>query len=280
MSKVKAAVGRAAAGTKGVTVGFWKGLRYPFRGMAFVYIQHMDLVRIWIWPILLTLLALVGVFWSTWAYHEDVTAWLWTEPTGESFWDSVARFFHGFVEVLIFLLLLALGLVACVLLTTVFAAPFNDALSEKVESIVTGVEGPKFSVSVLLRDTFRTIALELAKIGLYLMVMIPMFALSFVPVIGPVLYAVAGFLFTTLYFAVDYIDWPASRRNRGIRYRFSLLGQHFLPMWGFGTGVWLFLFIPFVNLVFMPAAVAGGTLLYLDLEGGALDREAPPEPAA
>ena len=38
-------------------------------------------------------------------------------------------------------------------------------------------------------------------------------------------------------------------------------------MFGFGTGVWLFLFIPLVNLLFMPAAVAGGTLLFLDLEG-------------
>jgi len=49
-----------------------------------------------------------------------------------------------------------------------------------------------------------------------------------------------------------------------------------VPMFGFGTGVWLFLFIPFLNLFFMPAAVAGGTLLYLDLEGPG--EPAPSEP--
>ena len=45
----------------------------------------------------------------------------------------------------------------------------------------------------------------------------------------------------------------------------------------FGTGVWLFLFVPLVNLLFMPAAVAGGTLLFLELERAA---EPASEPAA
>jgi uncharacterized protein involved in cysteine biosynthesis len=35
---------------------------------------------------------------------------------------------------------------------------------------------------------------------------------------------------------------------------------------GFGTGVWLLLFIPLVNLFFMPAAVAGGTMLFVAVE--------------
>jgi CysZ protein len=35
---------------------------------------------------------------------------------------------------------------------------------------------------------------------------------------------------------------------------------------GFGTGVWVLLFIPLVNLFFMPAAVAGGTMLFVALQ--------------
>ena len=35
---------------------------------------------------------------------------------------------------------------------------------------------------------------------------------------------------------------------------------------GFGTGVWVLLFIPLVNLLFMPAAVAGGTMLFVELQ--------------
>jgi uncharacterized protein involved in cysteine biosynthesis len=51
-----------------------------------------------------------------------------------------------------------------------------------------------------------------------------------------------------------------------VSYRFGLARSRFSTMFGFGTGVWAFLFIPLVNLLFMPAAVAGGTLLFLDLE--------------
>jgi CysZ protein len=123
-------------------------------------------------------------------------------------------------------------------------------------------------LKVILRDTVRTVGLEIVKLGVYLLIMIPLFLLStFLPVVGQVIYSIFGFVFTAIYFSIDYIDWPASRRNRSMSYRFSLVTDHFMPMFGFGTGVWVFLFIPLVNLLFMPAAVAGGTMLFLDLEG-------------
>jgi uncharacterized protein involved in cysteine biosynthesis len=48
--------------------------------------------------------------------------------------------------------------------------------------------------------------------------------------------------------------------------RVRLLGRNFMRMMGLGTAVWLLLVVPFVGLLFMPAAVAGGTLLVLDIE--------------
>ena len=120
---------------------------------------------------------------------------------------------------------------------------------------------------MILRDSVRTVGLEVLKLSIYVVVMGPLFVISsLVPVVGPAIYSIFGFVFTAMYFAIDYIDWPASRQNRSVAYRFGLLTEHFMPMFGFGSGVWLFLFIPFVNLLFMPAAVAGGTLLFLDVE--------------
>jgi len=111
-------------------------------------------------------------------------------------------------------------------------------------------------------------------------VMVPMWIFSLaLPVVGQILYTIFGFVFTAMYWSIDYVDWPASRQNKGVGYRFGMATKHFLPMFGYGTGVWLFLFVPFVNLLFMPAAVAGGTLLYLDLEGGVAGQstETPPK---
>ncbi|RLB53690.1 MAG: hypothetical protein DRJ42_11240 [Deltaproteobacteria bacterium] len=273
-SAAKSAAGAAIAMPKQLAVGFWRGLAYPFRGAKFVYLQHPGLVRFWIFPILITLLVIALVFAGVWHYHGAVVDLVWTEPTGEGFWNSVIRFFHGFVEVLVAILGFVVGLVAVTFLSAIFAAPFNDALSEEVERLRTGREGPPFSLVAVARDSVRTVVIEVAKLGIWAAVMLPLFIASFVaPVVGQIIYSVFGFFFTAAYFSIDYVDWPAARRNRGVAYRFSLFRDHFLPMLGFGTGVWLFLFVPLLNLLFMPAAVAGGTLLFLDLEGQTADQQ-------
>lgn len=290
----KAAAKAAVGGTKAVAVGYWRGLTYPFRGLKFVFFQHPGLFRIWMFPILITGILISGVTYGGWKSYEGVTNAIWTDPTAvaelqktipgglskekhhdkriapnEADWlATTGHWVHATFGILILLLIWAVGFVTVIFLTNVIAAPFNDLLSEEVEHLATGREGPPFTLSVLLRDSVRTIGLEGIKLGLYALVMVPLFILAnVVPGVGHFVYSVFGFLFTACYFAIDYIDWPASRRNRSTTYRFGMLTSHFLPMFGFGTGVWLFLFIPLVNLLFMPAAVAGGTLLFLDLEG-------------
>lgn len=276
----KVALRTAVAVPKATVVGFWRGLTYPFKGAKLVYLKHPELVRFWAPPIFITMLVLAFIAWGGWAAHEPLVNWIWSDPTDPGFWGDVARFFHSVVEILVLIVMWLAGAALVVGLTNVLAAPFNDLLSEEVEHLVTGAKGPEFSLKVILRDTVRSVRLELTKLIIYLLVMGPTFLLSLLlPAIGQVIYSIFGFLFTAMYFAMDFIDWPASRRNQGVRFRFGLMGKHFLPMLGFGTGVWLLLFIPLVNLLFMPAAVAGGTLLYLDLERAKPSPE-PPAPHA
>src|SRR5690606_6447000 len=99
---------------------------------------------------------------------------------------------HWVVRALVLLLLWSAGVIVVVLLTNVIAAPFNDLLSEEVERLATGRSGQPFSLKVLFRDTLRTIGLEVLKLAIYACIMIPMFVISYVPVVGPVLYAVVG----------------------------------------------------------------------------------------
>lgn len=309
----KAVAKGAVRGSAATVVGYWRGLTYPFKGMKFVFISHPSLVRFWIVPILVTCLLLGLMFWGSWKASAVVTNAVWTDPGSQvelyksapgepgkakpeprrekrtaagdpgGWLTSVGHGAHVALELVVLVLLWALGLIVIVLLTNVIAAPFNDLLSEEVERLATGQGGSPFSLAVLLRDTVRTVGLELFKLVIYAVIMGPLFVLSgFIPVVGHALYSIFGFVFTAMYFAIDYVDWPASRRNRDIVFRFGMLKDHFMPMFGFGTGVWLFLFIPLVNLLFMPAAVAGGTLLFLELEGkrrAATGAAALPEPA-
>ena len=280
---VGGAVKAVATSPKTVTVGYFRGLRYPFRGMKFVYFEHPGLVRFWIVPILITLAVLSVVGWAAMQYHTALLDLVWEAPeASEGFWDKVLSGLHAFFDVVLAIVMFIAGAVVVAATSSVIAAPFNDALSEEVERLVTGVTGPKFSVQRLIGDTLRTIAIELFKLSMYFVIMVPLFILSMVvPVFGQIVYSVFGFLFTSVYFAVDYIDWPASRRSSSVNYRLGLLKKNALSMLGFGSGVWLFLMVPLVNLLFMPAAVAGGTLLFLDLAGpagadGAVPRQSDP----
>jgi len=248
--------------------GFWSGLRYPWRGARFVYVEHPELARFWIPPIMVTLGLLVAVGWAAIDLHSDVTDWLWSSPTGSGWLASVERFAHRLLGWLVAFVMVGLGVILVALGSSLIAAPFNDALSEAVESAYLARRPLPFSVARVARDVLRTVGLELLKLCVYAAIMLPLFAIGLmVPVIGPILQATVGFGFTALFFAVDYVDWPASRRDLSPAQRIRWAFAHLRAMLGLGAGVWLLLFVPLLNLLFMPAAVAGGTLFFLDHVG-------------
>jgi CysZ protein len=118
-----------------------------------------------------------------------------------------------------------------------------------------------------MRELARTVRIELTKLTFYVAVMGPLWVVSWLlPGIGQLLYLVFAALFTALYFAVDYIDWPASRRELSFTQRIAVLRVRPLCTLGFGVGVAACLFVPLLNVCFMPLAVAGGTRLFLDLD--------------
>ena len=119
----------------------------------------------------------------------------------------------------------------------------------------------------MLGDVVRTIRLELLKVLVYAGVVGPLFIVSiFLPGIGQLVSLIA-FALTVIYLGIDYVDWPAARREWSVSDRVAFARAQLPAVAGFGTGVWVFLFIPLVNLFFMPAAVAGGTMLFVALDG-------------
>lgn len=258
---------RMASGAKRAGIGFFGGLTYPFRGIGFVYFKHPRLVKFWIWPVLITL-ALAGlvVAYVVYTTPEVLDAWMGAPDPDQHTIQRLAQAGRRFLIVVVTLFVALLSLWGISLAVPVLAAPFNDALSEEVELIRIGKTPPPFSFSRLVREVWRTVRIEAAKLALYAAIMLPLFFAAFlVPGVGHAVYTVFGVVFTSLYYAIDYVDWPASRRGLGVRDRAALARNHLPVMLGFGLGVWVLVFVPFVNLFLIPAAVAGGTMLYLDL---------------
>jgi CysZ protein len=238
--------------------------------MRFVYVEHPKLARYWVFPILITGVAVGAVFYGAGSYYDDLAGVLWS-LFPES-WSEASGWVGGLltalrwlIQLVAGLLITLLGLVVVLLLSSIVAAPFNDALSEAVEHILTGEAAPPFSLRRMLADIARTVRLELLKVLVYLGVVGPMFLASFiVPGVGQVI-SLAGFALTAVYLGIDYVDWPAARRDWSVRDRITFTRRQLPAVAGFGAGVWVLLFIPLINLFFMPAAVAGGTMLFLAL---------------
>lgn len=228
--------------------------------------------RLWIWAILPTVINLlllglmVGVCFH---YYGDLYSWLvahlgLTEiASPQGFWQHVLSgliFAAGLVlKALIVLLTLVLLLLVTYALSFVVAGPFNDALSERVETALTGAEPPPFAFSKFVADLWRTIRVELVKAGILLAIPVALFVVSFIPVVGGPLYLLLTFVFGAWDLGFSYADLPYGRRAAPFRTRWAFARQHRWALMGLGAGF----AIPFFALIFAAPMVAGGTILFV-----------------
>ncbi|MFU6376992.1 sulfate transporter CysZ [Metapseudomonas otitidis] len=177
----------------------------------------------------------------------------------------------SFLEYLIWPLFVALVLLlvffSFTMIANIIAAPFNGFLAEKVEVVVRGQDDfPPFSWAELVAMVPRTVGRELRKLGYFLPRAAGLLILSFIPVVNLVSTPL-WFVFGIWMMAVQYIDYPADNHKLGWNEMLAWLREKRWQSLGFGGSVYLALLIPFVNIVMMPAAVAGATLFWVR-EGG------------
>jgi len=159
--------------------------------------------------------------------------------------------------------LLLIAFYTFTLLANFIAAPFNGVLAERVEQSLTGNKPPSSGrVLAVFTTVFEALLSEIRKLLYLLAWMLPFAALMLVPglavIVGP-----CWFLLSCWLLALEYVDYPAS--NHEIHFkelRQRLRSRRALAL-GFGAAVVVGTVIPVVNLFVMPAAVAGGTVLWV-----------------
>lgn len=173
----------------------------------------------------------------------------------------------SFLEYLIWplfvLLVLLIMFFSFTMLANIIAAPFNGFLAEKVEVVLRGRDDfPSFSWAELSAMVPRTIGRELRKLAYFLPRAIPLLILSFVPVLN-LIAAPLWLLFGVWMMAVQYIDYPCDNNKVSWDEMLAWLREKRWQSLGFGGAVYVALLIPFVNILVMPAAVAGATLFWV-----------------
>jgi len=243
-------------------VRYFRGFGYLFRGWGFVFGKHPSLIKYCLFPLLINLLVFVGAAVALYFFYGDLVALIWAKPES---WFS--RIFWYIFYIFIFIAVMLLSYIAFFVVQAILSAPFNDILSERVEQLHAGQEPPPFSWSVMFAGLGRTILHELAKISIYLAVMIPLLALNIVvPVIGPMLFLFGGFYMTALFFGYDFMDFSMARRRWPFNKKWRLLKQNRALGLGLGSALAFALMIPVLGLLCLPMAAVGGTLLFCDLD--------------
>jgi CysZ protein len=163
-----------------------------------------------------------------------------------------------FVALLVLMVFFTFTLVA-----NIIAAPFNGFLAEKVEVVVRGEDTfPAFSWGELAAMVPRTFSREMRKLGYFLPRAIGLFVLSLIPVVN-VVAAPLWLIFGVWMMAIQYIDYPADNNKMSWQDMLAWLRQKRWQSLGFGGITYLALMIPGVNVLMMPAAVAGATLFWV-----------------
>lgn len=186
-----------------------------------------------------------------------------------------------YVQILYYVLLVVFVVLFAVIFFFLFsrvasalAAPFNEVISQKTEELVLGsfVETP-FSMMQLVRDSTRSIVHSFRILGLYVGMLVAALLLLLIPGAGPLLFSAAGALLSAYMFAYEYLGYCMDRRRFTFSEKRAFFRSHFRSVMGFGLGSVAVATVPVVNLLFIPAAVIGGTLLFLELHGSDRPKE-------
>ncbi|MFA5494308.1 MAG: sulfate transporter CysZ [Porticoccaceae bacterium] len=238
---------------------FWQGvklLRQP--GIrAFVIV-----------PVLINLLLFAALTAVLVAQFDTLLNWLVAQLGG---WLEWLRWLLWLIAGIFWLVFYGYGFT---LISTLIAAPFYGLLAERVELHLTGKAASEpLTLTGLLVLAHRTLVREVRKLLYFLPrflgVVLLSLILSFVPGLGllaPVLY----FLWGAWSLALQHADYAAD--NNGVT--FAALRDRCARRRGtslsFGALAMLSASVPLLNLLAVPAAVAGATALWVErLDSGA-----------
>ncbi|WXL24732.1 sulfate transporter CysZ [Ectopseudomonas mendocina] len=231
------------------------GPQYLSEGLKLVLSPGLRLFVIL--PVLINLIVFTGlIVLAVQQFSGWVDAFIPSLPTWLSFLEYVLwPLFVVLVMVMVFF--------TFTLLATLIAAPFNGFLSEKVEVVVRGKDDfPPFSWGELVAMVPRTMGREMRKLAYFLPRAIPLLILTFIPVVN-LIAAPLWIIFGVWMMAIQYIDYPADNNKMSWQDMLAWLRANRWQSMSFGGMTYLALMIPGLNILMMPAAVAGATVFWV-----------------
>lgn len=196
-------------------------------------------------------------------------AWLWVGPA------NALGFLLGWIGVLV---AVAGAFALAFLLAAVAASPFLDALSRRVERVLTGrvEEAGDGSARDFFRDALRVVLDEARRTFFFLGVQAAIVLAGVLLPGGALLAPPLLTLFVMLFLPLDFAAYTLDRRRVPFAARRSWVRMHAPMMVGFGATGFVISLLPGINFLAMPIFVVAGTMLALRVPPVGGDEPAPP----
>ncbi|MCA9379604.1 EI24 domain-containing protein [Candidatus Dojkabacteria bacterium] len=184
---------------------------------------------------------------------------------GLSFLSVIPGFLTGVISFLVLVITFLTTIFLFFLLANIIASPFNGLLTDKMLT-KAGVESENKTdlVSLVVREIIRAIKFEVLKIFLVIVLFVLSLIISIVPVIGVVLAGVINFIGNTYLSLVDYFDPGLSYKGYNVSGKFKYVKNIIKESWGFFLLSGLIMYIPFINIIYIPLAVITANLVLIE----------------
>jgi len=172
---------------------------------------------------------------------------------------------------LLFLGVVALCFFVGFLVANIFASPFFDLLSERVERIEMGktaLESAQQSLWQDVRGLGRVMLEELRRVVFFILIQLVIVFVGLIPG-GQIVALPASFLAAALFLTLDMSSYALDRRRLSFAKKREWLSKHRFAVVGYGAVALLACALPGLNWFAMPWFVTSGTLMVLRF---------PPEP--
>lgn len=211
-------------------------------------------------PFLINLILFSGMIFYAYSYFDGWMSGLLEYVPG--FLMFLVDYLFGLLWLLFFFVIMAFMFYTFTIVANIVAAPFNAILAVQVEKKLKGGQINHYEVS-WFKLVPRTIARELGKLMYYLPRLIGLVLLSVTPMlnlIAPVLWVLFGAWMMT----VQYADYAADNNGKSFSDLRSSMSGNRSDSLVFGISVYIMMILPVINLLVLPASVAGGTVLWVN----------------
>jgi CysZ protein len=234
------------------------GIALPFRALNFLF-KHPKYWKYTFVSMILNAALYVLLFYLLFSFVIPwVSSWFPAHTTNEfmSYLYAFCDFIVNFLVIITFFLLFVLVFNA---MFFAVAAPFLDGLSLKIEKNLYDYIPEKAGIKGAITGSYISI-----KNGIWLTIATLFWTLILFPLnfIIPVVGFVPGMLIGSYFLGLSFIIYSVEHRKITKREMKNALRGNRAHVLGFGLCMYWVLFIPFTAILFIPAAVVGGTMLY------------------